>query len=154
MILNKLRFAFLKIVCSYFRAILSVQFLLLGIVKLIKAMPMPDTTMPQVLSADGTLKDQVSMSSCLVFLACFALLHSKEDPVICPCSVCSHSYVVFTFTLCLIYQQVEETPGLWVLEKNWRHRLENASIAAEKLESEFICAHHLIVPFPLFSIHI
>eukprot|EP01032_Pedospumella_encystans_P017371 gene17371-19795_t len=65
-----------------------------GIVKLIKAMPMPDTTMPQVLSADGTLKDQV-----------------------------------------------EETPGLWVLEKNWRHRLENASIAAEKLENGGVARH-------------
>jgi hypothetical protein len=30
--------------------------------------------------------------------------------------------------------QLEETPGLWVLEKNWRHRLENASAAADALD--------------------
>ena len=56
----------------------------LGIVKLIKAMPMPDTTMPQVLSADGTLKDQVSMmSSCSVFLI-YIFTASFSDPVIDP----------------------------------------------------------------------
>ena len=31
--------------------------------------------------------------------------------------------------------QLEETPGLWVLEKNWRHRLENASAAADALDA-------------------
>jgi hypothetical protein len=67
-----------------------------GIVKLVKAMPMPDTTPPAGSTraiGTGGLTGATSQD------------------------------------------QLEETPGLWVLEKNWRHRLENASAAADALDA-------------------
>ncbi len=61
--------------------------------KLIKAMPMPDTAQPAGTGPRPSTSGAVSQD------------------------------------------QLEETPGLWVLEKNWRHRLEHASAAADALDA-------------------
>jgi hypothetical protein len=38
--------------------------------------------------------------------------------------------------------QLEETPGLWVLEKNWRHRLETAAAEADQIGLDGLSLKH------------